>query len=317
MTKFHVQNQGLGSGLKASRKLAKFTQSQLADTAGVHRNALLAVEAGRGSVATINLIASALGFEVSGRGLSGDGTLQERLTSLRKRRRLSRRAVASLAGISVPAVDALERTGGGHVSTLEAIGRAIGAGLCLVPKGTSIGFWESAATSSADVEWYTPRWLLDRVSTVVGPFDCDPCSPGRGKSEVQARLHFTVADDGLSHSWPGTVWLNPPYGSAIGQWLGKAREEMAAGFAKKVVALIPARTDTRWWHDHAAGKADIIMLRGRVAFIGGGPAPFPSALVGYGLTEGERDRLFEAFPDAWHVRKVRFQTSEALADAAD
>ena len=316
MSKIRVQNQGLGSALKASRKQAKLTQTQLSDISGVHRNALLAVEAGRGSVATMSLLAAALGLEISGRGLSGDVTLRDRLTSLRKRRRFSRRAVAALAGISVPAIDALERTGGGHVSTLEAIGRAIGAGLCLVPKGTSIGFWESAATSSADMEWYTPRWLLDRVSAVVGSFDCDPCSPGRGKSEVQARLHFTVADDGLSHSWPGIVWLNPPYGSAIGHWLAKAREQLAAGFTKKVVALVPARTDTRWWHDHAAGQADIIMLRGRVAFIGGGPAPFPSALVGYGLTECERDRLFEAFTDGWHVSKARNEVIEMTSDAA-
>ena len=69
MIKNRMQTQGLGPTLKASRKLAKLTQSALADLAGIHRNALLAVEAKRGSLATLNLIAAALGLEVSGRGL--------------------------------------------------------------------------------------------------------------------------------------------------------------------------------------------------------------------------------------------------------
>jgi phage N-6-adenine-methyltransferase len=73
------------------------------------------------------------------------------------------------------------------------------------------------------------------------------------------------------------IFLNPPYGRTIGLWLRKANEEAQKGAV--VVALVPSRTDTKWWHDY--------VIQHRVAFIKGrlkfgnqkNPAPFPSAVV--------------------------------------
>lgn len=312
MTNIRVQKQNLGVALKKLRREAKLNQTELALMADVHRNAVVAVEAGRGNVGTLHALANAMGMEVSGRALPGTGGLGQRLHALRKRRRLGRRAVAALADISVPAIEGCERGEAGHIFTLEAFGRAVGAGLCLVPTGTSPGFWESTAKSSADMEWYTPTWVLDRVIDALGEFDTDPCSPGKGKSNVRAALHFTVREDGLRHAWPGAVWMNPPYGKQVPLWLAKARHEVEVGHARSVIALIAARSDTRWWADHAADKADIVMLKGRITFEGAeSAAPFPSAILAYGLSSAERDRLFAAFPESWHIAAARLNLRAA------
>jgi hypothetical protein len=88
--------------------------------------------------------------------------------------------------------------------------------------------------------------------------------------------------------------------------MAKARMEAEAGRAGLVIALVPARTDTRWWHDHVAGKADVWLLRGRLSFGDGTmAAPFPSAIVAWGATDYARSMLGEALPGAWHVPRSR------------
>ncbi|MFC7551151.1 DNA N-6-adenine-methyltransferase [Pseudoroseomonas wenyumeiae] len=79
-------------------------------------------------------------------------------------------------------------------------------------------------------------------------------------------------DDSLRLPWYGSVFMNPPYGRELPRWVAKARTEAEAGRASVVFGLIPARTDTRWWHDYIAAVADIWMLRGRLAF-GDGTQP--------------------------------------------
>jgi hypothetical protein len=74
--------------------------------------------------------------------------------------------------------------------------------------------------------------------------------------------------------------MNPPYGRAIKDWMAKAYDSSKNG--AKVVCLVPARTDTAWWHDYAM-KGEITFLRGRLKFGNSkNSAPFPSALVVFG-----------------------------------
>jgi hypothetical protein len=85
---------------------------------------------------------------------------------------------------------------------------------------------------------------------------------------------------GLKQQWSGKVFVNPPYGREIGQWVRKAWEESLHGTL--VVCLVPARVDTRWWHDYAK-KGHVYFLRGRLKFGGASnSAPFPSAIVTFG-----------------------------------
>jgi phage N-6-adenine-methyltransferase len=147
--------------------------------------------------------------------------------------------------------------------------------------------------------------LLDGLYAALGaPFDLDPCSPtaDRRTAPVRARVYFTADDDGLAPPWRGRVFVNPPYGRTLRQWVSKAQAEVTARRAALVVALVPAQTETLWWHHHIAGTADTFMLRGRLSFGSNGtPAPFPSALILWGASPAQLEGVRREFPTAWWV----------------
>jgi hypothetical protein len=104
--------------------------------------------------------------------------------------------------------------------------------------------------------WLTPPEII----AAVGPFDLDPCA-SLGRPWDTARRHFTVDDDGLAQEWQGLVWCNPPFGPEAARWLERCADHGDA------VALVPARTETRWfvsqvWH-RATG---VLFLHGRPHF---------------------------------------------------
>lgn len=156
-----------------------------------------------------------------------------------------------------------------------------------------------ALTSSDSVEWYTPPALLDALTArFVGPgerWDLDPAADPRAPAWSRARAHFTRDDDGLAREWAGRVWLNPPYGTELRKWTGKAVVEVREGRAALVCCLVPARPDTGWWAELLAAGAVAEFLRGRLKFLepdgeggvrvrlgrDGKPtgAPFPSAVL--------------------------------------
>ncbi len=135
-------------------------------------------------------------------------------------------------------------------------------------------------TSVTDL-WETPQELFDDLNHFYN-FALDVCAiPENAKCEK----YFTPEVDGLSQNWEGVCWMNPPYGRQIGRWLKKAYESAQNGAT--VVCLIPARTDTAWWHDYVM-KGEVKFLRGRLKFGGSkNSAPFPSAIVTFNFTRGE------------------------------
>lgn len=141
-----------------------------------------------------------------------------------------------------------------------------------------------AVWSSDSVEWYTPRELFETIAAEHGPFDLDPCADPRSPIWPLVPAHWTREDDGLAQAWHGRVFLNPPYGRAIAKWTHKAALEVAAGRASLVACLVPARTDTAWWHAAKAAGAEATYLAGRVRFMRpdgtrGDSAGFPSAVL--------------------------------------
>lgn len=127
--------------------------------------------------------------------------------------------------------------------------------------------------SSATDLWATPQDFFDKQNEIYG-FTLDVCATA---DNAKCPRYFTEADNGLAQPWDGVVWMNPPYGRTIGQWMKKAYESSLAGAT--VVCLVPARTDTAWWHDYAM-KGQIEFIRGRLKFGSAkNSAPFPSALV--------------------------------------
>lgn len=135
----------------------------------------------------------------------------------------------------------------------------------------------SGLFSSATDDWGTPQALFDDINAEFG-FTLDACASAHN---FKVDNYFTKEDDALTKDWTGMVWMNPPYGRTIGTWMAKAFAESQKGAT--VVCLVPARTDTSWWHDYAM-KGEIRFLRGRVKFqqpgkAGNNSAPFPSAIV--------------------------------------
>ena len=128
--------------------------------------------------------------------------------------------------------------------------------------------------STGPDDWPTPQDFFDLLN-VEFDFDLDPCAFPRS---AKCERFFTVEDDGLRQRWTGSVFMNPPYGRAIGKWVEKAFNEAQAGAT--VVCLLPARTCTRWWHDYVMKADEVRLVKGRLQFGDSGDnAPFPNAVV--------------------------------------
>ena len=132
-----------------------------------------------------------------------------------------------------------------------------------------------ALYSSNSEEWATPQSLFDELNKEFH-FTLDPCAT---PENAKCKRFFTKEQDGLKQSWNGeTVFCNPPYGRAIKDWVKKAHEEAVKGAT--VVLLIPARTDTAYFHDYIYRKHEFRFIRGRLHFNEcKSPAPFPSMIV--------------------------------------
>lgn len=126
--------------------------------------------------------------------------------------------------------------------------------------------------SSKSSEWATPDDFFEKVQKAY-KLDIDVCA---SRENAKLARYWDKDEDGLSKEWEGIrAWMNPPYGREIGKWIEKA----ATGGASIVVALLPARTDTRWFHQFVQGKAQITFIKGRLKFGGQkNSAPFPSML---------------------------------------
>lgn len=136
----------------------------------------------------------------------------------------------------------------------------------------------SGLMSSEREDWPTPQYLFDYLDEIFH-FTLDVCA---NSYNHKVSRYFDEKTDGLKQDWSKDVsFMNPPYGRKIPLWIKKAKETASRGGV--VVALIPARTDTQWWGD-VMSASEIWFIQGRVTFEGAsGPAPFPSAIVVWGL----------------------------------
>lgn len=136
-------------------------------------------------------------------------------------------------------------------------------------------------TSSNTPEWATPQKVFNELNAEFS-FTLDPCST---HENAKCEKHYTKEDDGLKQNWGGqVVFCNPPYGRELPKWVKKCYEESING--SLVVMLIPARTDTRWFHNYIYGKAEIRFIKGRLRFGNSNAnAPFPSMVVVFRATK--------------------------------
>lgn len=130
--------------------------------------------------------------------------------------------------------------------------------------------------SSTTDEWATPQGFFDELDEEFH-FTLDPAA---SEENHKCETFFTKEQNGLDRSWGGyTAFCNPPYGREIEKWVQKAWAEHEK-HGDTIVMLLPARTDTQWFHKYIYGKAEIRFVRGRLKFGGAAwNAPFPSMVV--------------------------------------
>lgn len=135
----------------------------------------------------------------------------------------------------------------------------------------------SVMFSSKTDQWATPQWFFDELNKEFR-FTLDPCAD---EFNHKCDKYFTKEQDGLSKSWGNeVVFCNPPYGREIPQWVKKCFDEVHSGGCPCAVMLIPARTDTRWFHQYIYKQAEIRFVKGRLKFgDSNNSAPFPSMVV--------------------------------------
>lgn len=122
--------------------------------------------------------------------------------------------------------------------------------------------------------WETPKDFFDTLDAEFR-FNLDVCAL---PENAKCAAYYSPDVDGLSQPWYGNCWCNPPYGRQVGRWVAKAAQSAAEGAT--VVMLLPARTDTAWFHDYIYGRAEVRFVRGRLKFGGSAnSAPFPSMVV--------------------------------------
>ena len=132
--------------------------------------------------------------------------------------------------------------------------------------------------SSEDMTWETPMHLFNSMDKEFN-FTLDPCCV---EKTAKCDKFFTPKENGLIQDWSKDVcFVNPPYGREITHWVEKSYLEHLKGAT--VVMLIPARTDTKWFHNWIYNKAEIRFIKGRIKFLTNGKikdsAPFPSMIV--------------------------------------
>lgn len=193
-----------------------------------------------------------------------------------------------------------------EVEAQKESGRLSSEAIYQAAKGNSM----AVHYSSDSPEWYTPREVIQRVAAAMGGIDLDPCSNSKTEPNVPAELHYTAEDDGLAQRWEGRVYMNPPYGRAIGEWVDKLAREYEAGHVVEAIALVPARSDTAWFR--RLPSQYVCFVTGRLEFSQAGVgAPFPSVLFYLGQRPGA---FISAFADFGLLfRRVGGEQVEAAA----
>jgi phage N-6-adenine-methyltransferase len=135
--------------------------------------------------------------------------------------------------------------------------------------------------SSGNNEWYTPPEFIEAARLTMGDIDLDPASSDKANEIVQAQAYYTAEDDGLSHSWRGRVWMNPPYASnLIGEFCRRLQRYVMNERITEACVLVNNATETGWFNALLSVASAICLVRGRVKFIDADGNPSGSPLQG-------------------------------------
>ncbi len=126
--------------------------------------------------------------------------------------------------------------------------------------------------------WETPPEVFARYGA-PHRLSLDVCAEA---SSSKCPEYFSPALDGLTQNWSGRVWMNPPC-SNLRAWVAKAFR--SRNHCECIVCLLPARTDTKWFHSYVYRRAAIRFIKGRISFVYQGDtfnrSSFPLMIVTY------------------------------------
>ncbi len=283
--------------IRKSRKAKGLTQARLGELVGVSQKAIARLESGVGSM---NLMLRAM-VETECRiaGLARGRTFLEQLRHRRGNLDWSISEAADRSGLSRATISALER-GEGTVASLMRYWAVIGGEARTRKLDRS--HWQQAQVVDRDSR-LTPPEFLDIIHQAFGEIDLDPCAHRNDFVQARRKIIREEGGDGLTEPWNAElVWCNPPFSQML-KWLRKADEEWSAGRAKTIVCLVPARSDSSFYHDRLIEVADIGLLRGRLRFHTSEtvlpPAPFGLMLAVFGARPDQLGRVSELTECTW------------------
>ena len=144
--------------------------------------------------------------------------------------------------------------------------------------------------SSNNQKWETPQDLFDKLNDVFN-FEVDIAADDE---TAKCPIYYTEENDGFKKEWKEVCWCNPPYGRYQIEWVKRANEQVKK-YNNTIVMLIPARPDTKVWHEQIFKDATVIcFIKGRLKFGNSkDAAPFPSALIVFGKYNDEQVKILE------------------------
>lgn len=286
--------------IRKARESKGLSRRALAEILSVDPQAIVRLEAGTGSIDLLIRVMDAVDFHFA--GLAPGRSLPDQLRNRRIKMELSVAELSRRAGLSRNTISSLE-TGKGSVRALESLLPIIGKQARR--RAPERQHWAADRKGDRDSR-FTPVEFLDPIYQVFGVPDLDPC--GHDFAPVCAGEKYLLSEgrDGLAEPWAaGVVWCNPPFSAQL-QWLRKADHEVTVGNAKTVICLVPARTDSAFFHDRLVHIADIGLLRGRIKFLSpdgrAEQTPFALMLVIFGATARQLDHLRTLIPAYWLPR---------------
>lgn len=288
------------AALVEARRSSGVSQTTLAARLGVPLQKIKRLERGVSSVETLTAVMTALDFRLT--GLAPGKTLGEKLRTTRLRRGWTLEKAASHAGVSRTTLASLERGNGSVASLLRLL-------TVLAPKARRRAMerahWGEGDKADRDVR-FTPPEFLARINDAFGAIDLDPCGHALSPVVAKRRILLEEGGDGFVDDWSGGLaFVNPPFSETL-LWLKRAHDQWSRGHVGSIVCLVPARTDSRWFHETLTVEADIFLLLGRLRFadIRGRSqhTPFSLMLVAFGTSAEQRARWAEIAEGYWMAR---------------
>ncbi len=286
--------------LKEVRRSGGWSQRTLAKRIGVQPQAILRLEQGVGSVATLIRVMDALDFHLIGIGTGS--TLAEQLRLCRRSRSLSLAAVSARTGLSRTTIVSLERGDGSVTSLLRLMALIAPRARRRAPERA---YWGPGDKEDRDSR-FTPPAFMENVYAAFGEIDLDPCANLLSPVVARRRILLSEGGDGLVDDWSGRLaFVNPPFSEQL-KWLRRAHSQWRAGNVETVICLVPSRTDSAFFHETLSIDADTYFLQGRVPFLNSSgkaqQTPFALMIVMLGASAEQRARYEELVPGRWLLR---------------